>query len=69
MNGATFLPMEKSVDPRFFEEIKALGKEIRQDTSADDLQHLKKIETWGRVFSFVGYATSWMGIKSLCLLE
>ncbi len=45
----------------FFEELDALGKQIRADLSDDDLRHLKRIERLGRTATAAGWATSWMG--------
>jgi fatty acid desaturase len=42
-------------------ELDELRKELRAATSEDDLDHLKKIERWGRICSTLGFATAWMG--------
>lgn len=47
-------------DP-FLEAVDALGREIRADVSAADLEHLRRIERWGRACTALGWATAWLG--------
>jgi fatty acid desaturase len=42
-------------------ELRALRKELLADRSTEPLEHLKKIERWGRICTALGYATAWMG--------
>ena len=43
------------------EEITAIQKRIMVDSDpADDLRHLKKMELWGRICTWLGYATAWI---------
>jgi fatty acid desaturase len=42
-------------------ELDAVRAKAEAELGAEDLEHLKKIERWGKVFSAVGYATAWMG--------
>lgn len=45
----------------FTHELDLLQARVRAQTdSEDDLRHLRKIETWGRVAALVGYGTSWI---------
>jgi fatty acid desaturase len=44
----------------FARNVKALHDELRADTGAADLAHLRRIEIWGRVCSVLGYATAWI---------
>lgn len=45
----------------FLKELKALGSWIKEQRGPEDLEHLKKVERWGRTCSGLGYATAWMG--------
>jgi len=42
-----------------FLELTLLGKELRKEAGQDDIDHLKKIERWGRICTTLGYATAW----------
>jgi fatty acid desaturase len=42
-------------------ELDALRARAEAELGAEDFEHLKKIERWGKTFSAVGYATAWMG--------
>ena len=35
-------------------------KVLAGGSTADDLKHLKKMEWWGRISTFIGYATAWI---------
>lgn len=41
-------------------DINAIQAELQRKTDMSDFQHLKKIESWGRICSFLGYATAWI---------
>lgn len=41
------------------EDVDAIKKTLG-DPTMDDLRHLKKVELWGRISAFVGYATAWI---------
>ncbi len=41
------------------EDIDGIKKTLG-DPTMDDLQHLKKVELWGRIAAFIGYATAWI---------
>jgi fatty acid desaturase len=41
-------------------DVKALHDELHAETGAADLAHLRRIEIWGRVCTFLGYATAWI---------
>ncbi len=41
-------------------DIDAIEREIIDATSFDDFKHLKKIESWGRICSALGYGTAWI---------
>jgi fatty acid desaturase len=45
---------------RFALEIDRLGRELRDQVSEADFRHLLTYERWGRVASFLGYATAWI---------
>lgn len=42
-----------------FYELTMLGKELRKEAGQDDIDHLQKIERWGRICTTLGYATAW----------
>lgn len=44
----------------FASDLNELWHEVQNDLSEADLNHLKKIELWGRLCSGVGYLTSWL---------
>ncbi|MES3037718.1 MAG: fatty acid desaturase [Bdellovibrionota bacterium] len=44
----------------FAEEVDEIGRNIKRSTGAKDFAHLKKMERWGRLASFIGYATAWI---------
>ena len=41
-------------------DINAIQAELSRKTDLSDFHHLKKIESWGRICSFLGYATAWI---------
>ncbi len=41
-------------------DIDAIQRDILSEASLSDFQHLKKIESWGRRCSALGYATAWI---------
>lgn len=62
--------MQVQTDPAFedfshidveglFAELNVLGKQLRKEVGQDDIEHLKKIERWGKICSTLGYATAW----------
>ena len=55
------LPGPKHDLSLFFEELDALGREIRTELGPEDLDHLRRIERIGRACTALGWATSWMG--------
>ncbi len=44
----------------FARDLEALYQRLKKDLGEPDLKHLKKIERWGRICSFAGYATAWI---------
>ena len=43
------------------ENIKAIHQQVMdQANPVDDLRHLKKMQLWGRICTFLGYATAWI---------
>jgi fatty acid desaturase len=52
--------LEKIDYEGFSNELKALKKEINSNLGEDDYKHLLKMQHWGRICSFLGYATSWI---------
>jgi len=43
------------------EDIAAIHQQVKvKATPEDDLQHLKKMELWGRLCTWLGYATAWI---------
>lgn len=49
----------------FARELNALRAEIEAKIGPEDLEHLKKIERWGRACTALGYATAWMAPNPL----
>lgn len=45
---------------QFAAEIDSIGKDIEVDNGQANLAHLRKMELWGRLASFIGYATAWI---------
>jgi fatty acid desaturase len=41
-------------------DINAIQAELERKTDMSDFAHLKKIESWGKICSFLGYATAWI---------
>jgi fatty acid desaturase len=41
-------------------DINAIQAELLRKTDMSDFEHLKKIESWGKICSFLGYATAWI---------
>jgi len=41
-------------------DLNAIHDEILERVSEDDFKHLKKMESWGRACSLLGYATAWI---------
>ena len=55
-----------SVDVEAFHaDIRALRAEIDASVGEEDLRHLRRIETWGRVASLLGLAVSWIAPNPL----
>lgn len=52
----------------FHKEIRALRAELEAGLGAEDLEHLKKIERWGRTATAIGLATAWMGPNPISAL-
>ncbi len=44
----------------FIAELETMKKEIKNNIGIDDYKHLRKIEFFGRLFTFMGYATAWV---------
>ncbi len=44
----------------FLKDIKALRRDLVESLSADDLEHLRRIERWGRASAAAGYLTAWV---------
>mmetsp|Transcript_40964 Transcript_40964/g.98084 ORF Transcript_40964/g.98084 Transcript_40964/m.98084 type:complete len:507 (+) Transcript_40964:202-1722(+) len=44
----------------FAKDVTALGKELRQSTGEEDVQHLQKIVQWRNIAAIVGLSTVWM---------
>ena len=44
----------------FGAELEALHQRLVANISEADFKHLRKIEGWGRLSSFLGYATAWL---------
>lgn len=42
-----------------FLELTMLGKELRAEAGSEDIEHLQKIERWGKICTTLGYATAW----------
>jgi fatty acid desaturase len=66
MSRATpdFDPASVDVDA-FHEDIRALRAEIDASIGEADLEHLRRIETWGRVATVLGLAASWIAPNPL----
>lgn len=45
----------------FLRDVRALKKEIRAGLGQEDLDHLERMERWGRTATAVGLLTAWMG--------
>jgi fatty acid desaturase len=41
-------------------DIDAIQRDILNEANISDFKHLKKIESWGRICSLLGYATAWI---------
>ncbi|MFN4152891.1 MAG: fatty acid desaturase family protein, partial [Candidatus Sericytochromatia bacterium] len=52
--------LEKIDYEGFSNELKELRKEINKNIGEEDYKHLLKMQRWGRICSFLGYATSWI---------
>ena len=52
----------------FTAELEALHQRLRRSISEDDFQHLRKIESWGRLCSLAGFATAWLAFNPLSAL-
>lgn len=46
-------------------ELNLLAKELREGVGQDDIDHLKKIERWGRICTTLGYGTAWIAPNPL----
>lgn len=49
----------------FLKDVNALGEELRASLGDADLQHLQRVERWGRVATAVGAATAWVAPNPL----
>ncbi|TVR04582.1 MAG: fatty acid desaturase [Deltaproteobacteria bacterium] len=49
-------------------ELDALAKEIRAHAGQDDIDHLQRIQRWGRLCTALGYGTAWMAPNPLSAL-
>ena len=49
----------------FSADLDALHEELKQGSGEADLAHLRKVERWGRLSAFVGYATAWIAPNPL----
>ncbi len=54
--------------PAFAAEIQALRSELVADVGPADLAHLRKMESWGRAATLLGYATAWIGVNPIAPL-
>jgi fatty acid desaturase len=52
----------------FSAELDALHARLKADLGEADLQHLRKMERWGRLCTVLGYATAWMFPNPLAAL-
>jgi len=41
-------------------DLSDLQQEVNKDLGGEDFKHLKKLERWGRLCSFLGYGTAWI---------
>jgi fatty acid desaturase len=44
----------------FARELEALRKDLEADIGMADYQHLRKLESWGKICSALGYSTAWL---------
>lgn len=47
----------------FSADVAALRSELLADLGPADLQHLKRMQRWGRLCSAAGYASAWLGVN------
>jgi fatty acid desaturase len=52
----------------FTRELDALQSSLREQAGDADLRHLRKIETWGRLATAIGLATSWIAPNPISIL-
>ncbi len=52
----------------FLADLQQLREQIQASLGPDDLEHLYKIERFGRICSAVGYATAWLGPNPVSIL-
>ncbi|HVZ31259.1 MAG TPA: fatty acid desaturase, partial [Polyangiaceae bacterium] len=52
----------------FAREITSMRREILERISSADLNHLKRVERWGRLCSLLGYTTAWLAPNPLSAL-
>lgn len=52
----------------FTRDLTALGAELRAELGPADLAHLRRIETWGRLCSVVGWATAWIAPNPISVI-
>jgi fatty acid desaturase len=52
----------------FERELNELHQELQAGFGLEDEKHLKKIERWGRICTFLGYATSWFAFHPFSFL-
>lgn len=53
------LPLPEIDREAFAAELRALGRELRENLGEADLLHLRRMERWGRLCTFAGYACAW----------
>jgi fatty acid desaturase len=51
----------------FARELDELQASLRASAGPEDLEHLRKLSTWGRLASIVGYATAWVAPNPLSI--
>lgn len=67
MNALGTPPRTPDLDA-FARELDALLAETRETLGAEDLEHLRKIERWGRLCTAAGYATAWLAPNPLSMV-
>lgn len=59
-NTAQALPTKDRNLDGFLREIRALGRELEEGLCQADIDHARKIESWGRMATALGLATAWI---------